>query len=71
MLRKLVAVDSAEAIDDLRLRPAIGSKSSRVIAPDSTASASTINGASAFAGRTATRWTSRSSTITRRFHAHA
>lgn len=64
MLRKLVAVDAAEQLDELRVPLAIASKSSKEIVLASTVFGSTTSGASASAGKTGMHTTWRSSTIT-------
>lgn len=65
MLRKLLVLDGAISLRICGFPRAIASRSCVGIGPASTACASTTNGASAFAGWTGTRKTSRSSTITR------
>ena len=64
MLRKLVALDAAEALDDLVCPPATDWRGFTATETASTAFVSTINGASAFVGRTEMLTTLRSLTIT-------
>ena len=65
-LRKLVQLDAATRLDDLRVPPGNRLEALRGTRRASTAYESTISGGSAFAGTTATRSTSRSWTTTRR-----
>jgi antitoxin HigA-1 len=61
---KLLAVDAAKQLDDLRLRRAIGSKRCTAIGAGNAASALTINGGYASNGAKVRHGTSRSRTIT-------
>jgi hypothetical protein len=62
LLRKPGLVDAAELLEDLHVPPGNRSEKLKGIAPGNTVFASTISGASASGGRTATRAASRLST---------
>ena len=59
-LRKLLMIDASESLDDMRVPPAIGSRSCPVIAAANTAFGSTTNGAYVFGGMGTTHTTSKS-----------